>query len=96
MLASACLRDDAGLAHAACQHGLADGVVDLVRAGMVKVLALEVDLGATLLVAGACGVVDGGGAADEMCELVVELSQELGVVLVPCSCRARRRPRAVR
>jgi hypothetical protein len=26
------------------QHGLADGVVDLVRAGVVQVFALEVDL----------------------------------------------------
>jgi hypothetical protein len=44
MLAGAGLGDDAGLAHALGQQGLADGVVDLVRAGVVQVLALEQDL----------------------------------------------------
>lgn len=44
VLAGAGLGDDAGLAHAAGQQGLADGVVDLVRAGVVEVFALEQDL----------------------------------------------------
>ena len=41
VLAGAGLGDDAPLAHALGQQALADGVVDLVRAGMRQVLALE-------------------------------------------------------
>ena len=43
MLAGAGLGDDARLAHAPGEQRLADGVVDLVRAGVVQVLALEQD-----------------------------------------------------
>jgi hypothetical protein len=43
VLARAGLGDDAGLAHALGQQDLAEAVVDLVRAGVVQVLALEVD-----------------------------------------------------
>ena len=82
MLAGAGLGNDARLAHAAGQHGLADGVVDLVRAGVVQVLALEVDLRAALFAAHARGVVDRRGAADEVGQLVVEFGQEFRVVLV--------------
>ena len=39
------------LAHAPGQQDLADAVVDLVRAGMVQLVALEVDLGAAELLA---------------------------------------------
>ncbi|KAG1084970.1 hypothetical protein G6F40_014330 [Rhizopus arrhizus] len=56
MLAGAGLGDDALLAHPRGQQGLADGVVDLVRAGVVQVLALEQDLRATDMVAQALGV----------------------------------------
>ena len=44
VLARAGLRDDAGLAHAARQQDLAEHIVDLVRAGVVELVALEVDL----------------------------------------------------
>ena len=44
VLAGAGLGDDARLAHAPGEQRLADGVVDLVRAGVVQVLALEADL----------------------------------------------------
>ena len=43
--------DDARLAHAARQQSLADRVVDLVRAGVTEVLALQVDLRAAELLA---------------------------------------------
>ena len=46
MHAGAGLGDDARLAHALGQHDLAEHVVHLVRAGVIEVLALEVDLGA--------------------------------------------------
>jgi predicted RecB family endonuclease len=53
-----------------------------VRAGVVEVLALEVDLRAAHLAAGARGVVHGRGAADEVRQLVAEFGDELRVVLV--------------
>ncbi|BFO20673.1 hypothetical protein SHKM778_70610 [Streptomyces sp. KM77-8] len=43
VLAGAGLGDDAGLAHALGEQGLAEHVVDLVGAGVVQVLALEED-----------------------------------------------------
>jgi hypothetical protein len=46
VLARAGFRDDPGLAHAAGQDDLAQHVVDLVRAGVVQLVALHVDLGA--------------------------------------------------
>ena len=44
VLARAGLGDDPGLAHAPGQQDLAEHVVDLVRAGVVQLVALEVDL----------------------------------------------------
>ena len=46
VLAGAGLGDDPGLAHAPGEQDLAQAVVDLVRAGVVQLVALEVDLGA--------------------------------------------------
>ncbi len=82
VLARAGLGDDARLAHAARQQRLADGVVHLVRAGVVEVLALEVDLRAAQLAAHALGVVDRAGPAHEVRELVAEFGEEVRVVLV--------------
>jgi hypothetical protein len=53
VLAGAGLGNDARLAHALGQHGLADHVVDLVGAGVVEVFALEVNLRAAHFAAGA-------------------------------------------
>ena len=47
MLARAGLRNHAMLAHPAGQQRLAQGVIDLVRAGVQKVFAFEVNLRAT-------------------------------------------------
>jgi hypothetical protein len=75
VLARAGLGDDARLAHALGQQRLADRVVDLVRAGVVEVLALEPDLAAGLL-AEALGQVQRRGAPDvvaqQPCEIVAE------------------------
>ncbi len=43
VLSGTCFRDDALLAHAQSEKGLADGVVDFVSAGMSEVFALEED-----------------------------------------------------
>ena len=48
VLAGAGLGDDARLAHARGEQDLAQAVVDLVAAGVVELVALEVDLGAAL------------------------------------------------
>ncbi len=55
MLASAGLGDDALLAHAAGQQDLAHHIVDLVRAGVVQLVALEIDLGAAQVLGEALG-----------------------------------------
>ncbi|MCY1374790.1 hypothetical protein D9M69_621530 [compost metagenome] len=82
MLAGTGLGDDALLAHAPGEHGLADDVVDLVRTGVVEVFALQENLGATLLTAHARGVVDRAGSTHEMREFALELGDEVRVVLV--------------
>ncbi|MOA07868.1 hypothetical protein D3C78_1275950 [compost metagenome] len=84
MLARAGLGNDALLAHALGQHRLADHVVDLVRAGMVQLFALEVDLGAAHFSAHAGRMVDGRRPAHVVVELGRELGDEFGVVLVAC------------
>ena len=74
------LSDDALLRHAQAQQHLAQRVVDLVRAGVVEVLALEPDLGAAAVVLGeALGEVEGGGAADVVLEDGLELGLREGV-----------------
>ena len=78
VLARAGLGDDAPLAHAPGQQRLADGVVDLVRAGVVEVLALEVQAPAGDL-AEAVGEVQRRRAPDEVAQQAVELGAEAGV-----------------
>ena len=73
VLAGAGLGDDAALAEALREQRLADAVVDLVRARMVQVLALQVDLRAAHLARHPCRVIDRRRAPDEVLELVGEL-----------------------
>ena len=73
MLAGAGFGDDARLAHAPGEHGLADAVVHLVGAGMVQILALEVDLRATKHFGPAFGMVDRRRPPNEMFQLVFVL-----------------------
>ena len=73
------LGDDPGLAHPAGEERLADGVVDLVGAGVVEILALEVDGRDTGGRLEAAGAVEGGGAADVVRGEGVGLGQEGGV-----------------
>jgi hypothetical protein len=58
---------------------MSDGVVDLVRAGVVQVFALEQDLRAADLPAQAFGVVDRAGPAHVMGEVLVIGGDECGV-----------------
>jgi hypothetical protein len=80
MLAGAGLGDDPLLAHAPGQQGLTDGVVDLVRAGVIEVFALQVDLGAAEDFRPAPGVVDRAGPADVVAQFVAEFGLKIRVV----------------
>ena len=76
MLASARLGNHARLAHAAREQRLADRVVDLVCAGVIQVLALQIDLRTAELAAHARRVIDGAGPADVVRELGMKLGHE--------------------
>ena len=52
------------------------------RAGVVQVFALQIDLCAAHFTAHASRVIDGGGAADKVRQFVLELGQKRWVVLV--------------
>ena len=96
VLAGAGLGDHAPLAQALREQRLADAVVDLVRAGVVQVLALQPDLRAAELARPALGVIDGRRPADVMLELALELGDELGIVAIARVLRlAARRARAI-
>jgi hypothetical protein len=82
VLPGAGLGDHTRFAHALGQEGLADGVVDLVGAGVVEVFALQEDLRAAHLATHACRVVHGRGAAHKVRQLGLEFGDEFGVVLV--------------
>ena len=58
VLAGAGLGDDARLAHALGEQDLAEAVVDLVAAGVIELVALEVDLGAAEMLGQALGEIE--------------------------------------
>ncbi|MCY1375450.1 hypothetical protein D9M69_628650 [compost metagenome] len=86
MLPRARFRDDAPLAHAEREQDLSQAVVDLVRAGVVQVLALEVHLRASQFPRDAPGQEQGAGTADVV-------GQQLAVGL-PEILVSQRRPEA--
>ena len=81
VLAGAGLGDDAGLAHALGQQGLAQHVVDLVRAGVVEVFALEEDPHSPGVLGEALGLGQQRGPAGVVLVQVRDLGGELGVGL---------------
>ena len=76
MLAGAGLGDDALLAHAARDHDLAEHVVDLVRAGVIQLLALEIDLCAAEMLGQPLGEIKRRRPADIVLEIAVHLGLE--------------------
>jgi hypothetical protein len=80
VLAGAGLGDDARLAHALGQQDLAQAVVDLVRAGVVQVLALEVDLRAAIVRGQPLGEIERRRPAGSSSE-VIHLGLERGIGL---------------
>ncbi len=81
VLARAGLSDDALFAHAFCQQTLAERVVDLVRAGVQQVLALQVNLRAAELLAQPLGEVKRSRPADVMVQQIIQLRLECSVFL---------------
>ena len=76
MLAGAGLGDDPGLAHVAGEQRLAEHVVDLVRAGVVEVLALEQDPGAAGVLGEALRLGQRAGPPGVVLLQVAQLGQE--------------------
>ncbi|MEY9194927.1 hypothetical protein ABIA16_000043 [Sinorhizobium fredii] len=81
VLAGTGLGDDAGLAHSLGEQDLAYAIVDLVRAGVVQLLALEIDLGAAELSRQALGEIERARPADIVSTEPIELGLEGRVVL---------------
>ena len=79
MLAGPGLGDQAFLAHACGQQGLAQHIVDLVAAGVVQVLALEQDPRAAGQPGEAGGLAEQGGTACVLGRQPLQLGGELGV-----------------
>ena len=80
MLPRAGFSNHAFFAHAAGKQRLTDGVVDLVRAGVVQVFALQPDLRAAQMLGQPRGMVHGAGSADIMLQIVAERFPKRGVV----------------
>src|SRR5690606_19746072 len=76
VLAGAGLGDDARLAHPAGQQDLTERVVDLVGAGVIELVALEVHPGAAELLRQAPGMVQRARAPDVVLCVVVEFAGE--------------------
>ena len=82
MLAGTGFGDHPLFTHALGQQRLANGVVDLVRTGVVEVFALEVDLRAAAGFAEPAGVVNRAGAANVVLEFVLVFGQKIWVVFI--------------
>ena len=80
VLAGAGFGDDALLAHAPREQRLAQAVVDLVRAGVQQVLALDVDLRAAVHFAQALGVVERRRAAGVIGQQIFQLGLKRRIV----------------
>jgi len=79
MLARAGFRDDARLAHFHREQPLADGVVDLVRAGVQQVFALQINAWAAEFCRQSRGKLQRRGTPGKIPQQAVELSLELRV-----------------
>mgnify|MGYP007132059168 CR=1 FL=1 len=78
MLPCAGLGDDLLLAHVLCKQHLAHAVVEFVRAGVVQILALDIELNArTDLVGESCKVGDRRGSALKLLADAAKLADEL-------------------
>ena len=81
MLAGAGLGDDALLAHAPRHHDLAEHIVDLVGAGVIELLALEIDFGAAEMLGQPLGEIKRRGPADIVLQVAVHFGVECRISL---------------
>ena len=79
MLARAGFGNDAFLPHPHGKQCLADGVVDLVRAGVIKVFTLEINLRAAVSLGEPPGKIQSARPANELCQVLIKLSVEFRV-----------------
>ena len=79
MLAGACFRDDAFFAHASREQSLSESVIDLVRAGVKEVLALQVDACATKLLSQSARKKQRCRASRKLVQQLVQLQMERGI-----------------
>src|SRR4029079_15245166 len=83
--AGAGLGDNARLAHAPCQHDLSEHIVDLVCAGVIELLALEIDFRAAAMLGEPLGEIKRGWSADISREVAIHFLLKfwigLGVVV---------------
>ena len=82
VLTGAGLRDETGLAHLLSQKRLTEHVVDLVSAGVVEILALEVDLRAAEIVCHMLREIQARGTAGIVVQQLGQLRIEFRVVLI--------------
>ena len=82
MLPGAGLRDHARFAHSLCEQRLADGVVDLVRAGVIQVFALQIDLRAAEQFGPALRVINRARPTDEVLQFTLKFGDEIGIMLI--------------
>src|SRR5579863_2803200 len=81
MLAGTGFGDNAPLAHAPGHHDLAEHVVDLVRSGVIELLALEIDFSAAKMFGQPLGEIQRRRPADIVLEIAVHLGMERGIDL---------------
>ncbi len=84
VLAGARLGDDARLAHAPRELDLAEAVVDLVAAGVIELVALEVDLGAALAASQPDEVLGQALGEIERARPAAVVEQEIGELGLEC------------
>ena len=81
MLAGAGLGDDARLAHAPGKQDLAEAIVDLVRAGVIELFALEIDFRAAQMRGQPLGEIERARPAGVVLAEMVELGLERWIAL---------------
>jgi len=84
MLAGARLGDHPVLAHAPGEERLAEGVVDLVGAGVAEVLAFEVNIGPAIMAGQACRIVKQGFPSGVFLKVTAEFRLEIRIILRFC------------
>ena len=81
MLPGAGFGDDPPFAHAPREQRLAECIVDLVRAGMQQVFALEIDLCPAAMPREALGEIERGRAAGVIAQILLQLGLKRRVLL---------------